>query len=57
MQESAISEKTYSSSKEFFKALTNEVKLDKKVTKKKVDAKKWVGAKSAEKLKLKIFVP
>lgn len=50
-----MSDKVYSSSKEFFKALQNEVKLDKQITRKKADAKKWVIKKSgipAERLKL-----
>jgi len=47
-----LPDKTYSSSKEFFKALQNEVKLDKSRPKKKLESKKLGSAKPVEKLKL-----
>ena len=53
LQESLLSEKTYSSSKEFFRALQNEVKLDKKLSNTKAALKKKKStSKSADKLKL-----
>ncbi|KAF6026960.1 MPHOSPH10 [Bugula neritina] len=51
-KESVLPDKTYSSSKEFFKALQNEVKLDKSRPKKKLESKKLGSAKPVEKLKL-----
>ncbi|XP_067952164.1 U3 small nucleolar ribonucleoprotein protein MPP10-like [Watersipora subatra] len=52
-KESILHDKTFSSSKEFFKALQNEVKMDKKNVRSKADnRKKRTLSKTADKLKL-----